>query len=1260
MIGTSSLAAQSLITIPPAPVTDTVSIQQKFHVLYESRMTELREALKRNNLKETVYDADGSLRQAMYVTPTGHIVYNSAFNIGAGRSISTNKVWPGGPLNVSLTGAGLPNRLGVWDEGRVRSTHQEFGGRVALSDGAATLSEHATHVAGTMVASGVQANAKGMSYAATLRSYDWTNDANEMIQAAQNGMLISNHSYGNITGWRYNQASSRWEWYGDPLISNVEDYKFGLYDERTAEWDEIAMNYPYYLICKAAGNDRGDNKSGSTWYYSNGTQGSGTAPGPDGGSTGYDCISTYGTAKNILTVGAVNKIGGNTGNGWTKVSDVVMSSFSGWGPTDDGRIKPDVVAPGVSIYSATQSSNTSYATLQGTSMATPAVSGSLLLVQQHYHNLKGKFMRSATLKGLAIHTADEAGTSEGPDYRFGWGMFNTASCVRFISDSNTNKFEERSISNGQVQTVQFNADAGTPLRITISWTDRPGTPVSSNLLDNPAKMLVNDLDIRLTRKSDNQVFMPYVLNPASPGSAATTGDNFRDNVEMIHITAPQAGIYTLQITHKGVLSAPQPYSLFISNGVEKSAALFTANRSVICPGQQITFTDASTGGVTSRQWYFPGGTPAASTAASVNVVYPAAGKYPVALKITSALGEDSVYRAGFITVGGLDLPFTEDFEVSSPTLASWSVVNPDLGITWALYGVSGTAPGDRAAGISFNEYGNVGQRDGLVSPPLSFYSHTGNTLTFKHAYTRYSPSSPSDSLVVWVSTNCGSNWTRVASFGENGTGTFGTFGADKQYSNEDPFVPASANEWCGSSSATACKTVSLAAFDGQPSVMIKFEGYNNYGNNLYIDNIEVTGTPKRPVALFGAAKTTVCAGEAVALRDLSEHHPTNWLWTTEGAVSSSSTEQHPLVVYNTPGQYAVTLRASNITGSDSIGQTDYITVVAKPNTPNLVHTGSLLLCTGDSVLLSTDSSNAYWYADDVLIAQNVLQVYAKTSALYRVALSNGVCEASSTANVIVSDKPDVPVITPSVTGTALCPGTPSILTSDAPAGNQWYRNMLPIEGATSRTYAAADSGSYTVVAMPGGCASEHSAPKAYGMNTRPVVGEISGPENPHRDETVNFSVPDQAGHTFQWSVTKGSITAGNNTPTITARFTVVDSVEVSVVSKDAATGCTSVASTKSLYVIHAIGLGEYSSVGGVTVYPVPAGTVLNIGIEGIRPHTSTINVVNVLGQVVLQRDIVIASGLQTYSLDVSSLEKGLYFIELQHAGEKLVKKIIVE
>ena len=83
--------------------------------------------------------------------------------------------------------------------------------------------------ASTMIASGVDLSAKGMSYAGQLACHDWGSDQSEMANAAAGGMRISNHSYGFTSGWRYDGAD--WYWYGDITVSAVEDYGFGFYGQ---------------------------------------------------------------------------------------------------------------------------------------------------------------------------------------------------------------------------------------------------------------------------------------------------------------------------------------------------------------------------------------------------------------------------------------------------------------------------------------------------------------------------------------------------------------------------------------------------------------------------------------------------------------------------------------------------------------------------------------------------------------------------------------------------------------------------------------------------------------------------------------------------------------------------------------------------------------------------------------------------------------------------------------------------------------------
>lgn len=516
------------------------------------------------------------------LTDWGEPLYRTTDNRIAARTISANRVYPGGSAGLSLTGQGL--NIGIWDGGAVRGTHQELTGRVTQVDGATSLSAHATHVAGTLMASGVDTNARGMAYQANLRAHDWNNDNSEMATAAAGGLLISNHSYGWISGWNSGSTTNGTSnfWYGWEPYSRTEDYKFGYYDEQARDWDQICNNAPFYLIVKSAGNDRGESRTAGTSHNVQdsvspfGWRLSTTTRNADGNATGYDCIVGGGVGKNVLTVGAVNGIT----NGYSTPEGVVMSSFSGWGPTDDGRIKPDLVAKGVGTYSSTSTSNTAYSTLNGTSMASPSVSGGLLLLQQHFNNTKSRFMRSSTLKALAIHTADEAGSNPGPDYRFGWGLLNVQKAAAVISQDGTSQhILEDSLNQAQTWELELYSDGSSPLRATLAWNDPFATLVAHpNLLNNTAVRLVNDLDLRIVRNSDNSSFQPWILNPASPANAATTGDNNRDNVEQVLLSSPTAGWYTVRITHKGNLrNSRQLLSLIISGATRLNTFTGTAN-----------------------------------------------------------------------------------------------------------------------------------------------------------------------------------------------------------------------------------------------------------------------------------------------------------------------------------------------------------------------------------------------------------------------------------------------------------------------------------------------------------------------------------------------------------------------------------------------------------------------------------------------------------------------------------------------------------
>ncbi len=534
------------------------------------RIAEQRGWLIRSNT------ADGGTVQLMWIVD-GIPLYYETHNLNAARTVSTSAVWPDGAGGLGLTGSGV--RIGIWDGGRVRASHQEFGGRVTYGDGFPTTSPHATHIAGTIAGSGLSpadgthpaGQSIGMAYEALVSAYDYTYDEVEMASAASNGLLMSNHSYGVITGWDRGDfgAGTGLYWFGDVRVSAVEDYFFGFYSFQARRWDDVAYEHPAYLIVKSAGNYRGDFPQpgelhfvqiNEDWIQSEAVR----------SDDPYDTLSHAAVAKNVLTVGAVADLV----NGYTDPASVTMTSFSSWGPTDDGRIKPDLVANGQSLWSATSSSTSAYESRSGTSMAAASTTGSLGLLIEHYRAMHDNAdMTAALLKGLVIHTADEAGDAPGPDYRFGWGLLNTAAAAAHISDDGVMPYAMQMLTVGPGQTVEQTLSylGNGPIRATICWTDPPGiTPPSAP--DPPTPMIVNDLDLRIV-DPDGTVHEPWRLDPFDPTGPALRGNNDVDTVEMVVIDDPLPGEYLVRITGAASLAGEiQPLALLLT-GVDSATPI---------------------------------------------------------------------------------------------------------------------------------------------------------------------------------------------------------------------------------------------------------------------------------------------------------------------------------------------------------------------------------------------------------------------------------------------------------------------------------------------------------------------------------------------------------------------------------------------------------------------------------------------------------------------------------------------------------------
>ena len=520
----------------------------------------------------------------------GRPLFTAPTNSNAALTSATNFVRDHADF-LNVNGDGF--RVGVWEVGiGTRHGHRDWDDRYFFRDalvGDTDVRDHPTHVIGTIAASGEEdISVRGMAPGATVIAYDSADHSAEMMAegadsrtaaVSQSLVPVSNHSYGTRAGWR------DLVWYGTWGLA--EDEIFGLYDITARDWDEIVHNLEFYLPFKSAGNDRNDSgpapgarfgafPGGVYQVLDNYNPGQNNHPPLQDGT--FDTIPTYGNAKNIMTVGAVNDgvgVGNFRGAPLVRVSRLAtMSAFSGWGPTDDGRIKPDIVANGVGVTSTGNTWSNSgirfdrLTAKDGTSMASPTAAGSAILLNHYWYERFGaNAMRAATMKGLIIHTADDLG-NPGPDYQFGWGLMNTLTAARKIKEHAD--FPERSgifegtLAGGATHTFTINTFVDSPgLRVTLCYSD-PAGPVQT-ALDSPVSVLVNDLDIQL-KGIDGRTHRPYVLDPANPDRDATTGDNVRDNIEQIFIESPSE-MLTLTLSHKGDLSGDlQNYSLIITGG----------------------------------------------------------------------------------------------------------------------------------------------------------------------------------------------------------------------------------------------------------------------------------------------------------------------------------------------------------------------------------------------------------------------------------------------------------------------------------------------------------------------------------------------------------------------------------------------------------------------------------------------------------------------------------------------------------------------
>ena len=579
--------------------------------------------LKKNPTIKRNFLMNGSFYFMTEIDANGKPVYmNSKSNVESGVMIKANQLYSGGSIGANITGQNMV--VGVWDVGQVRATHELLSGKVGMqpnqtlnianaTPGAVAGNDHQTHVTGTIVGKQLanKPSARGIAYGATARNYDPVSDQSEMSAFALEGYLISNHSYGNGNHE------------GDPI------WGFGAYTDVSKGWDNIVLNNPKYLPFVAVGNEQNstarlpidlvDYPQYPDGRYLNGNRSKG----------GYDLITGSSAAKNVMTVGALN-------------ADKAMSNYSNWGPTDDGRVKPEIVTRGTAITSSyfnyTNSSNasvasdTSYSTGSGTSFASPAAAAGGLLLQQYHNSLYGNYMQAATLKAIMLGTAEDLGQT-GPDNKFGWGLLDVEKAARAIkyksvAGSPTAQTVTDGTSKGAyIEEITYNvpndnltelvrnvyASGCEPLIASIAWTDDDGPEQTeaNGGIDPTTSRLVHNFDVvvrNITTSVDVRAWKPSIMVNRTADATFETGwfDGNGNNYKQVKINNPVAGQQYAILVRKSTASpaTAKPFSLIVT-GTQLTAPTAIAQNFcgsktvadlVTTSGENIKWYDAATAG----------------------------------------------------------------------------------------------------------------------------------------------------------------------------------------------------------------------------------------------------------------------------------------------------------------------------------------------------------------------------------------------------------------------------------------------------------------------------------------------------------------------------------------------------------------------------------------------------------------------------------------------------------------------------------------
>jgi hypothetical protein len=488
------------------------------------------------------------------------------------------------------------------------------------------------------------------------------------------------------------------------------------------------------------------------------------AAGNDG--SGSNTVSTPATAKNVITVGASENVrqtgtdGCGIGNtGANSANDII--SFSSRGPVNstggDGRIKPDIVAPGTHIQAGVPQSNyngtsvcnqyfpagqTLYGWSSGTSHSTPAVAGGAALVYQYFLNSGLGAPSPAMTKGFLMNSATYmTGTGAGgnlPSNSQGMGRMNLGRAFDGVQRLLVDQTQTLGATGQTYQVTGAVVSTSQPLRVTLAWTDAPGPTTGAPW--------VNNLDLEVV--INGQTYRGNVFSGANSTTGGTADG--KNNVESVFLPAGTSGNFTVTVRAANIAgdgvpgnadTTDQDFALIIYNataggapqpsiGVSPSSLSFTATAGGANPANQ-TISLTNTGGGTltwtasdNATWLTispASGTAPSTLTASVSISGLAAGTYNGTITISATGATNSPVSVPVtLTVnatGGSELIINGGFEGSSSP--------------WTLTGGAVRSTGGNAhSGTGYLILGGANNTSRTAYQPITIPSGTSPNLNF--------------------------------------------------------------------------------------------------------------------------------------------------------------------------------------------------------------------------------------------------------------------------------------------------------------------------------------------------------------------------------------------------------------------------------------------------------------------------------------------------------------------------------------------------